>query len=31
MPVTGRWRIALIASVGMWVLIGSAIGAIVSP
>lgn len=29
-PVTGHWRLALIASLGMWVLIGSAIGVMVN-
>ncbi|MGU9981353.1 hypothetical protein ACJ4V0_15050 [Phreatobacter sp. HK31-P] len=31
MPVSGRWRVALAASVGLWVLIGSAIGILLAP
>lgn len=30
-PISGRWRLALMASVGLWLLIGSAIGVFVSP
>jgi hypothetical protein len=30
-PVSGRWRVALAASVGLWLLIGSAIGVLLAP
>lgn len=31
LPVSGGWRLALIASVGLWFLIGSALGILLGP
>jgi hypothetical protein len=30
-PVTSGWRVALAASVGLWLLIGSALGILLGP
>ena len=30
-PVTGGWRVALAASVGLWLLIGAALGILLGP